>query len=944
MLQAKPLKRNQFKIFRNMSWFDMIVFLIFALSDFIICFFGFPHLNIAYRVLISVMFIPLIMSLFLTVKDTSYKVYQMLWIWIKYESSKKKFKDDEINDLMVFTEIDNDGVLATNKLSKNKEFYARLLKLHGNSIFKYDKYNQEQLLEELTKGISTIKTPINIIKINSKNDFKENIFYADEALKKFKDKKSQIYLNALKSDLELFENQKYQVYYILVYGESETALIENTQNVKTAFENVNFLIEEQDQIQTLLFYSNFYDLDKSQPEIELKTLNARTDRVNIREILDINSIEFSSNNFKVNDKYHSMQGIKEFDYEVDNGWLNTIYDSDSNVFISISPLSQTVAEKLLESSNRKIGAQAYERTQHFLRDKKNQYEYEIFNQLTENIVKNQTKPLLDVGVYLLNTALKENDLNEIEKVNESNAKKENIKLGKFNFEQFKCWNQSQIPPTDFLNTSIQALPELIAFGWPWNLELLNDHNNFILGTQKNDGSPVFFDLFHRDGYRRNSNAIIIGTSGSGKSTFSMKLLNYMHYAKSQIIIIDPQDEYVDLCKNVSGQYIDIKNDSKTIINPLEIQINKVNSDNTTVFNIIDNHIDFVSKWFQILFESISNTEKILIKTALKTLYIKWNFYHQKTIKDLKRQKNWPIIDDFIKELENTQFNNELEKEIYQKPLIKLVKEFKFFFQEQISNKNIFNKPSNINLDNKFIVFNVKKLLAQQNQGSAQAQIYLLLNIINTKIYMNSINNSKNNTILFIDEAHFALKDNTPVIREFIIDTTKTIRKYNGSIVLATQNVNDISQNAAKILGNIQYSFFFNCKQLDIDSIKALYETNQTLTDQDLKFISNAKTGECLMLLTEKKHYQIKANYNNLEKDLFFKDFTIIEKYTKSLKFEITALFKKLSDSELKDELLTEYNKEIAMFESNLSLYSKNQEFLSFLVAFKENLIKVIRNI
>ncbi|MGV2393887.1 UNVERIFIED_CONTAM: hypothetical protein O8I53_13605 [Campylobacter lari] len=252
---------------------------------------------------------------------------------------------------------------------------------------------------------------------------------------------------------------------------------------------------------------------------------------------------------------------------------------------------------------------------------------------------------------------------------------------------------------------------------------------------------------------------------------------------------------------------------------------------------------------------------------------------------------------------------------------------------------MFNAQSNINLNNKFIVFNVKKLLAQQNQSSALAQIYLLLKIINTKISINSINKSYYKTVLFVDEAHFALKDNTPELREFIIDTTKTIRKYNGSIILATQNVVDISANAAKILGNIQYSFFFNCKQLDLDSIQNLYRTNQSLTDQELKFISNARTGEVLMFLTEQQHYQISIHYNDFEKDLLFDDFTIFKKHIKSLKFEIQNLLDKVKETEILDELKLGYIKEINELEANLSTFATYKQYLAFLVEFKENLIQ-----
>ncbi|QJR43769.1 DUF853 family protein [Mycoplasma miroungigenitalium] len=925
-----------------MTWYDLAIFCLIVIAEFLIVIFGIPQISAVYRLIIPLVSIFPTMLLFINVKNTSYKVYQLFWVWLKFLSSKKKFSQDEINNLLVFKTIDKTGILSTDSTLSKKKIKAQLFKLNGNSIFKYDASTQESLLITLATSLSTISNSLSIIKLNNKGEFKENTYVINQKLTKYVDSNSQNYLSARRDDIYKFKNSEYQEYHLLIYGDNEFCLKENIHNVKFAFESVNFLISELSQTETLLFYSNYYSLNQSLADIELKIVNTDSTIINIIDVLNLNSIEFAKNYFKLNNNFYSVQSVSEFDYEVDNGWINTIYNTDSNVILNINKLSFKHAESLLEGSNRTIGTNAFEKTHHLLRNQKRQYEYEIFNELIENVAKNQSKPLLDIGVYFLNKSNTTKVLSTLENKNIQNAKKEKITLRKFHYEQFKCWNQSQLPATDVLNTSIQALPELIAFGWPWNLELLNDSNDFILATQLTDESPVFFDLFHRNTFRRNSNCIIIGTSGSGKSTMSKKLLLNEYYDNAQILIIDPQNEYKSICKQVKGQYIDLKDGDETIINPLEIQINEFNENNTKVFNIIVNHIDFLGDWISILFRDLDSTDLILIKTALKSLYNKNKFYDCESIEDLKNTAKWPIMNDLINELENTRFNSKLEKNIYEIPLAKLIKEFKFYFQELTTYKSIFNQQSNTNLDNKFIVFNVKKLLSQQNQDSAMAQIFLLLKIINTKISINSINKSYHKTILFIDEAHFALKDNTPQLREFIIDTTKTIRKYNGSIILATQNVIDISANASKILGNIQYSFFFACKQKDIDAITELYRTSQSLTKQELKFIANAKTGECLMFLTEKQHYQIAINYNNLEQDLFFNDFKEFIKYIKVVKIDINSLIERISDAESKNEFITEYDQSCAEYESKLTIYSAYKQYLAFLCSIKQNLIETLK--
>ncbi|MCU4706989.1 VirB4 family type IV secretion system protein, partial [Mycoplasma sp. CSL7503-lung] len=768
MLQPKPLRRTRFNIFKNLSLYDVFLFMILVIVEFCVIFFGFPQINKIYKIVLPISFIPIIMLLFLDVKNTNYKVYQLYWIWFKFKVSKKEFKQKQIKNMMVFDTIDKNGLLKTNKIISKKQLYSKVFKLHGNSIFKYDADLQNSLLNQLSNSISTIEGQINIIKINNSSEFKQNISYVQEKINIYQDINSQNYLKSKKRDIENFKNQQYQEYYVLVYGDNEFKLNENIQSFKFAFESVNFILSDLNQIETLLFFNDYYKLNQTYSEIELKVLNSSNpENVDLFEIFDFKSIEFKSNYFKLNNSYYSVQAIKEFDYEVENGWLNSLYDTDSTIIINFSKIPFKHAEKLLESSNRIVGSNSLENSKHLLRNKRNIYEYQIFNELIENIVKKQQKPLIDFGFYIVNRANNLEELQKIEKQNVNNSKRERIKLSKFNFEQLKSYNQYQLTPFDMLNSSIQGLPELIGFSWPWNLEVLDDKNDFILGTQINDNSPILFDLFTRTQNRRNSNAIIIGTSGSGKSTLSKKLLLNEYYDNSQIIVIDPQEEYSKICSQVNGQYIDLKEGKNTIINPLQIQINEFNDENIKVFNAIDNHIEFVATWFEILFKNLSKTNTILIKMALKNLYKNHHFYNIKTLNDLKSIKKWPIINDFINELENTKFDNKTEEIIYLKPLTKMIKEFKFFFQEQTSYKNIFNQQSNINLNNKFIVFNVKKLLSQQNQSSAMAQIYLLLKIINTKISINSINKSYFKTVLFIDEAHFALKDNTPELMEFL---------------------------------------------------------------------------------------------------------------------------------------------------------------------------------
>ncbi|MGV2393509.1 UNVERIFIED_CONTAM: hypothetical protein O8I53_11470 [Campylobacter lari] len=225
-----------------------------------------------------------------------------------------------MKNLMVFNTINSNGILKTHRTAKKDGLYAKLLKLNGNDIFKYDNHQQEALLSNLANSLGNISNAVNIIKINNKTEFKENLMSVNEKLVKYQDNDSQKYLKAKYDDIDSLKNQDFQEYYLLVFGDNEFDLSENVQNVKYAFESAHFILYEQSQVETVLFFNNFYGLGKSYGDIELAILNANDiNEVSLFDVLDYKTVVFQKTYFKLNDKYFSMQAINEFDYEVENG-------------------------------------------------------------------------------------------------------------------------------------------------------------------------------------------------------------------------------------------------------------------------------------------------------------------------------------------------------------------------------------------------------------------------------------------------------------------------------------------------------------------------------------------------------------------------------------------------------------------------------------------------
>ena len=99
---------------------------------------------------------------------------------------------------------------------------------------------------------------------------------------------------------------------------------------------------------------------------------------------------------------------------------------------------------------------------------------------------------------------------------------------------------------------IEFTSDIFATSLPIPESSLLDPEGFILGSST-AGQPVLWDLFYRDSTRINSNMVILGTSGSGKSFFTKKIVAQHLRENNKIFIIDPENEYQKLTRETNGQ-------------------------------------------------------------------------------------------------------------------------------------------------------------------------------------------------------------------------------------------------------------------------------------------------------------------------------------------------------------------------------------------------------
>lgn len=372
-------------------------------------------------------------------------------------------------------------------------------------------------------------------------------------------------------------------------------------------------------------------------------------------------------------------------------------------------------------------------------------------------------------------------------------------------------------------------------GFLFNTNTFIDEKGFYFGLNQN-GGIIIFNIWHKDADRTNSNMFVVGSSGAGKS-LSIKHLIYNELPSSKILIIDSEDEYTYLAKNLNGRIVNCGgSNSGNILNPLQIRISK---DDEEDMNAIAIHFQFLHTFFEILFPSLTDIEFSILDLVLEELYTKFEITQDTNLLELKNT-DFPRLEDLYYLLEE---KNEKE---YKDEYVKLLSLLRPISVGQAS--TIWNGYTDIKIDTRLTVFNTKNMQEFQAQYK-RAQYY---NIMSYAWEILSKNKNERD-ILIADECHILIDPNIPQTLEYLRNISKRARKYNSSIIVISQSLEDWLNEKIRLYGqsslaNSTYKMFFKMDGQDLRDVVKTFG----LTKKEEELIYNAKKGECLLIAGTRK--------------------------------------------------------------------------------------------
>lgn len=866
------------QFFKNISIADTLIGL-FALALVVLLFAS--NLGIIRLVLMGVV---LIFAAGLFIPFEGQRFYLFFVHVVKYIFSTKKYlkqttgAQNSIDNFLPFKNVSDNYIEYNN-------YYAGVLQIDPREFSLLSEYRQDQIIDDnFGKIIREIadKTKASLVKIDRKLSFATYIaeeerkkdslyqlFEAKELSKKEYDARIKIVDDRIRAYSILTDETpiKRPFYYLVIYDSNKEIIDSILNDAVATFQNIGMTshILDAKELGVFLKYNYTYKFEEKDADIIAPE--------EFMQWVKPQEIEFKPMSAVVDGEECFTYTVKNLPITVFNAWGYKIFNiPNTKIVMNLTPFEKVKAVRMIDRSIQELASQSEQSYRaSSLIDKETH-----INTLVEvlKMLQNDNESLYGVTLHIT-IYPGENVTKDMVK----NAKKairrifaeEGFELVDNYFRQDLAFISSNISRLDSMTEFQRAIHSgSVAAAFPFVLSNVMDDSGCILGTE--NGYPVIVDFFKRNYERINSNMVVIGRTGSGKSYATKAILTQLSAENSKIFILDPENEYQYLAQNIGGRLIDVGTASEGRINPFHI-ITTLEGDEEGSGSKVNNfavHLQFLEEFFRVALDGISSEALEYLNNLIVDLY-KQKHINSKTNFANLSPSDYPIFDDLNELIDKRLDKAKVEYDITQ---LRILHNYISKFAGDGRNANLWNGESTLTVKENFTVFNFQSLLANKNRVVANAQMLLVLKWLDNEIIKNRDFNVKHGMnrkiVVAIDEAHVFIDPKYPVALDFMYQLAKRIRKYNGMQIVITQNIKDfvgsedIVRKSTAIINACQYSFIFALSPNDIDDLCTLYDKAGQINEVEQDQIVNNPRGDAFIITapTNRANITIVASANS----------------------------------------------------------------------------------
>ena len=363
---------------------------------------------------------------------------------------------------------------------------------------------------------------------------------------------------------------------------------------------------------------------------------------------------------------------------------------------------------------------------------------------------------------------------------------------------------------DKLNVHTSLNTEPLSSVFPFVSFDLTSNSGILYGINTHNNSLVLFDRFNLE----NANAVVFGKSGGGKSyTVKLEILRSLIFG-TQVLIIDPENEYKYLSDTIGGTSVKISINSDQHINPFDLPVPKPDESPADVFK---SHILGLTGMLRLILGDLTPEEGSILDEALVQTY---------ALKDISPESDFsaassPLLSDLQNVLEGLTGAESMA--------IRLRKYTQGTFA------GFLNRPTNVSLDNQMVVFSIRDM----EEELRPIAMYLVLNHIWT-----AMRRTLKKRMLVVDEAWWLMKHK--IGAEFLSNIAKRARKYYAGLTTISQDIPDFlaSPEGKTILTNSSIQILMKQSPAAIDIVQQTFN----LTDAEKYYLLEARVGFGLFFL------------------------------------------------------------------------------------------------
>ncbi len=556
--------------------------------------------------------------------------------------------------------------------------------------------------------------------------------------------------------------------------------------------------------------------------------------LDLKDIIAPSALKVSPKDLNLGEKIVRSFFVISYPRFLAESWFAPIINLDRvfDISIFVHPVETSRVLKQFQKKVAEVQSQIHEReAKGLVRDPMLDVAYQDLENLRDNLQQAQEK-LFDVGLYISIYADSVGELDKIESEIKSILESKLVYIKPALFQQEEGFRSIVPLGTDLLEVHSKLNSSPLSSLFPFISFDLTQEKGILYGINRHNSSLVLFDRFSLENY----NSITFAKSGSGKSyATKLEILRTLMF-DTDVMVIDPEQEYEYMSEAVGGRSLKISLNSEHHINPFELPIP---GEDESAANVLRSNIINLVGLFRLMLGGLTSEEDAIIDRAITETYALKDITAESDFKNIEP----PLLSDFELVLSGLEGGESLAQ--------RLTKYTRGTWAGFI------NRPTNIDINKKFVVFSLRDM---------EDELKPIAMYIVTHYIWSAIRKEKKKRLLVIDEAWWMMKSEDTA--SFLLNLAKRGRKYGLGLATITQDVDDFlkSPYGTPIITNSSIQILLKQSPTTIDKLQQVFN----LTDEEKYLLLESGVGEGIFF-AGLKHVAIKIEASYTEDQIITSD-------------------------------------------------------------------------